>query len=95
MSVCNRSATSENDRASTINDLLLKYSEATKMEYESADHVHYPVELLNTIKPSAFLIHKLILRVRAPVIMAKPTPAQSNCVFVLSLQFVDLRRNKR
>ena len=68
--------TPTNDKASIINDTLLKSFEGKYIEYKSIDSVvqmddaiHYPVELLNTLNPPGFPPHKLLLKVSSPVML--------------------------
>lgn len=70
--------TPKNDRASEINDQLLRSFEGDVVEYKSVDKViqtdeavNYPVEFLNTLNPPGFPAHILRLKVGTPVMLLR------------------------
>lgn len=70
--------TPKNDQAAAINDILLTSFEGEEMVYTSIDSVvntddaiNYPVEFINSLKPSGLPYHKLILRVGTPVMLLR------------------------
>nr|XP_034194992.1 uncharacterized protein LOC117611167 [Osmia lignaria]XP_034195335.1 uncharacterized protein LOC117611500 [Osmia lignaria] len=77
--LCERAIlTPKNDKAGVINDTLLNSFDGVEMEYRSVDSVvqtddavHYPVEFLNTLNPPGLPAHKLLLKVRAPVMLLR------------------------
>ncbi|XP_067120494.1 ATP-dependent DNA helicase pif1-like [Centruroides vittatus] len=68
----------KNDRAQEINQFLLQKFDADEMAYSSIDSVvekketlNYPVEFLNTLKPSGIPFHKLTLKIGAPIMLLR------------------------
>ncbi|XP_050679990.1 uncharacterized protein LOC126975918 [Leptidea sinapis] len=77
--LCERAILSpKNDKASVINDTLLKVFEGAELQYNSVDSVvntddavQYPVEFLNALNPPGLPTHKLVLKVGAPVMLLR------------------------
>ncbi|CAK1600521.1 unnamed protein product [Parnassius mnemosyne] len=77
--LCERAIlTPKNGQAAAINDTLLTSFEGEVMVYASIepvvntdDAINYPVEFLNSLKPSGLPHHKLILRVGTPVMLLR------------------------
>ncbi|XP_067124547.1 uncharacterized protein [Centruroides vittatus] len=68
----------KNDRTKEINQVLLQKFHADEMTYSSIDSVvekeetvNYPVEFLNTLKPSGIPFHKLTLKIGAPIMLLR------------------------
>ncbi|XP_067120503.1 uncharacterized protein [Centruroides vittatus] len=68
----------KNDRAQEINQFLLQKFDADEMAYSSIDSVvekketlNYPVEFLNTLKPSGIPFHKLTLKIGASIMLLR------------------------
>ena len=77
--ICERAIlTPKNNMAAVINKIILDSFEGIEMEYKSVDSViqsddavHYPVEFLNSLNPSGFPHHKLVLKVGTPVMLLR------------------------
>ena len=61
-----------------INDILLNVIEGENMDYRSVDSVlevnnavQYPLELLNMLNPPSFPAHRLILKIRTPIMLLR------------------------
>ncbi|XP_067119009.1 uncharacterized protein [Centruroides vittatus] len=68
----------KNHRAQEINQFLLQKFDADEITYSSVDSVvekeetvSYPVEFLNTLKPSGISFHKLTLKIGAPIMLLR------------------------
>ena len=73
--------TTTNNRAETINSLIISGFQVIEIDYfsidtvvDSEESVHFPTEFLNLRTPSGILLHKISLKVRVPIRVSN-----SNC----------------
>ena len=70
--------TTTNNRADSINSLIISGFQALEMDYFSIDtvinseeSVHFPTEFLNSQIPSGMPPHKISLKVGVPIVLLK------------------------
>jgi ATP-dependent DNA helicase PIF1 len=75
-----------NDVVCSINNILLDKLPGERIDYMSIDTVvdqdhavHYPTEFLNSLEPSGFPPHKLLLKVGAPIMLLRNLDAPKLC----------------